>query len=80
MHRDAGIEEPGQSPRDHFGPVIVPHNSFFVMGDNRDQSFDSRFWGFVDIEDIKGKALYIYWSWDSNQKSVRWERIGNTIQ
>ena len=46
------------------------------MGDNRDESLDSRFWGFVDLNDVKGKAFMIYWSWDRIKKIVRWDRIG----
>jgi signal peptidase I len=49
--------------RDHYGPVVVPQDAYFVMGDNRDNSQDSRYWGFLPRDNIKGKALMIYWSW-----------------
>jgi len=66
-------------PRDNFGPVKVPPGKIFTMGDNRDQSYDSRFWGFVDLSDVLGKALFIYWSWDKEETGVRWSRIGNPL-
>ena len=52
-----------QAPRDNYGPVVVPPHCYFCMGDNRDRSFDSRFWGFVNLDAIKGKATIIYFSW-----------------
>ena len=64
---------------DNFGPVTVPQGDLFVLGDNRDRSLDSRFWGFVPLEDVRGKAFIIYWSWNSQDTAVRWKRIGKLI-
>jgi len=69
----------GARPRDNMNPVTVPPDSFFVMGDNRDHSYDSRFWGFVDLSAVKGKAFIIYWSWNSEDTGVRWGRLGSLI-
>lgn len=74
---DGDREIPG--PRDNFGPLVVPPQKLFVMGDNRDRSHDSRFWGLVDLDEVKGKAFMIYWSWDGEDRWVRWERIGDLI-
>jgi len=63
-------------PRDNFGPVTVRPGSIFVMGDNRDHSLDSRFWGTVDLKDVLGKAFIIYWSWDKENHGPRWNRFG----
>jgi signal peptidase I len=67
-------------PRDNFGPVTVPEGSLFVMGDNRDESYDSRFWGFVNMKDVLGKALIIYWSWNQEEHGVRWQRLGSILR
>jgi signal peptidase I len=62
--------------RDNYGPVVVPPNSYFVMGDNRDNSNDSRYWGFVTWDEIIGKPLFVYWSYESDpyvpgEKTIR---------
>ena len=76
---DSKILPANTQPRDNMGPVTVPADSLFVMGDNRDNSFDSRFWHFVDLKAVKGKAFILYWSWDKENFSVRWSRIGKLV-
>jgi len=72
--------------KDNYGPVTVPEGHLFVMGDNRDNSQDSRYWGFLPREKVIGKALVIYFSHDKYMpfnklhKKIRWDRIGNLIR
>ena len=79
VHVDSMIIPGSVQPRDNFGPMTVPEDSLFVMGDNRDESFDSRFWGVVPMKDVLGKALIIYWSWDKEESGVRWSRLGTIL-
>jgi signal peptidase I len=70
------------SPRDNFGPVTVPDGKIFMMGDNRDHSYDSRFWGFADQNDVEGRAMFLYGSWgtdDGGPFGVRWDRFGRVV-
>ncbi len=65
---------------DSVGPLVVPDGHLFMMGDNRDRSSDSRVWGFLDKKFIRGKALFIYWSWDSKSKRPRLARILDLVK
>ena len=72
--------------RDNWGPLVVPQGKFFALGDNRDRSEDSRYWGFLDHEAVKGRPMFVYYSFESDLAeqfdwltAVRWDRIGERI-
>jgi signal peptidase I len=66
--------------RERFGPVTVPADKYFVMGDNRDNSQDSRYWGFLPRDYVKGKALVIYWSYESGREDYVDEGLWASIK
>ena len=80
VHVDNVIFPGSVQPRDNFGPVTVPQDAVFVMGDNRDESYDSRYWGFVPKKEILGRSLIIYWSWNREDHGVRWNRLGSILR
>jgi signal peptidase I len=73
MNTDPEVIPSVFSNRDNFGPVTVPQGSYFVMGDNRDDSQDSRFWGTVPQDHVKGRLLFVYWSWAPAPDAPEWE-------
>jgi len=79
IHKEKDIIPKEMNPRDTFGPITVPPGSYFMMGDNRDRSYDSRFWGFVSLNKIKGLAFIKYWSWDREKFRPRFGSIGKLI-
>ncbi len=73
-------EVTAEDVREHYGPETVPADQFFVMGDNRDNSQDSRYWGFLPRDYIKGRALMIYWSYESEREDYQEAGLGATVR
>lgn len=78
-HMDPMIEPASMSPRDNLASFKVPDGQLFVLGDQRENSLDSRFWGCVPASDVLGRITGIYWSMESPANRVRWERVGRTV-
>ena len=79
IHSDPSVRPAGYDYRDNFGPVTVARGQMFMMGDNRDNSNDSRYWGQLEMDLVKGRAMFIYWSWDGERNWPRWNRIFQLI-
>ena len=75
IHSDERVIPREVSARDNFGPTVVPKGHIFMMGDNRDNSHDSRFWGPLQLSLVKGKAMILYWSWDAEKHAPRLNRL-----
>jgi signal peptidase I len=79
---------PAQPTHDNWGPLVVPPTKLFMMGDSRYNSKDSRYWGFVPRENIRGKPLFVYYSYNADDSDrplpwltdIRWSRIGHWIK
>jgi signal peptidase I len=80
QHGDPVVRPASIDPRDNFGPYTVPPGNLFMMGDNRDNSNDSRYWGPVDFDLVRGKAMFIYWSWDGDRNWPRFQRLFKAIR
>lgn len=84
---DEAASRPYYPTRDNWGPVVAPDDGFFVLGDNRDESLDSRYWGFIHRSQIKGRAVGLYFSYDNRASGgvpvlsrIRWDRIGERLK
>ncbi|HKQ58846.1 MAG TPA: signal peptidase I [Candidatus Eisenbacteria bacterium] len=80
IHSDPTVKPAGYEYRDNYGPYTVPPSELFMMGDNRDNSNDSRYWGSLDMDLVKGRAMFLYWSWDGEKNWPRWNRILRPIK
>ncbi|MGH7445969.1 MAG: signal peptidase I [Longimicrobiales bacterium] len=84
---DSARAEPYRPTRDNWGPIVVPADRYFVLGDNRDESLDSRYWGFIRPQQVKGRAVALYFSYNNRPVGgvpvlgrVRWNRIGDILR
>ena len=79
VHKDPRVLPGETNPRDNFGPYVVPDDHIFMLGDNRDNSHDSRFWGALPRSLVKGKSMFLYWSWDGERRLPRWNRLLRSV-
>ena len=77
---DAASEVTSLDVRERYGPVTVPADRYFVMGDNRDNSQDSRYWGFLPRDYVKGRALIIYWSYEAEREDYEETGAADTVR
>lgn len=80
VHKDPRVIPRETNGRDNFGPYVVPQGHLFMMGDNRDNSHDSRFWGSLPRNLVKGQAMFLYWSWDVDRRLPRLNRLFHPVR